>query len=332
MESHRKIILEWLNNGDINNNDIHKVIDLAQASPNRSQWFEFLNLLLLWCGIISIASAIIFFFAYNWNEMGRLLKFGLLEAVMVVSAVIYSRLHHGQASSTAMLTGMALLTGALLALTGQTYQTGADPWQLFAIWALLISPLAIIGRASSLWLLWLCLLNLSIYLHLHTFRGMFSFLFREEEWLWVFLFCNVLAVVVFEVMFSLGQHSVKPSWLTSRLAAQVAMVMTGIVATWMAMWSIFDSLAWGLLIYVVWVSVTYTIYRFRIKDLLILAGAVLSSIVVTISVLIKTIGSFFDGGAFLLVSLAIIGLSAVGGMWLKKVAKVFSAADQQGEQ
>jgi uncharacterized membrane protein len=263
--------------------------------------------------------------------MGRLLKFGLLETTMVVSAVIYSRLDHRQTSSTAVLTGMALLIGALLALTGQTYQTGADPWQLFTIWALLIFPLAIIGRTSSLWLLWLCLLNLSIYLYLHTFRGMFSFLFREEEWLWIFLFCNALIVVAFEVMFYLGQGSMKPSWLTSRLAAQVAMVITGIVATWMSMWSIFDSFTWGFVTYLLWVSVTYYMYRFRINDLLVLAGAVLSSIVVTISVLINTIGSSFDGGAFLLISLAIIGLSAVGGIWLKTVAQIFSSADCQGE-
>ena len=35
-----------------------------------------------------------------------------------------------------------LITGGLFASIGQTYQTGADPWQLFALWAALGLPLA----------------------------------------------------------------------------------------------------------------------------------------------------------------------------------------------
>ncbi len=44
-----------------------------------------------------------------------------------------------------------LLLGVFLALFGQTYQTGADPWQLFANWALLILPweVAPVGEGLS---------------------------------------------------------------------------------------------------------------------------------------------------------------------------------------
>ena len=40
----------------------------------------------------------------------------------------------------AALLAAALLTGGLLALIGQTYQTGADTFELFATWAALILP------------------------------------------------------------------------------------------------------------------------------------------------------------------------------------------------
>lgn len=54
---------------------------------------------------------------------------------------------------------MSLWIGSLLALVGQTYQTGADIWELFAPWAALITPLA--GRSGAVWGLWAVLLNLT---------------------------------------------------------------------------------------------------------------------------------------------------------------------------
>ena len=42
----------------------------------------------------------------------------------------------------ALLGLLALLgIGGLFAYFGQTHQTGADPWQLFALWAALVLPL-----------------------------------------------------------------------------------------------------------------------------------------------------------------------------------------------
>ena len=47
-----------------------------------------------------------------------------------------------------------MLVGGLLALIGQTYQTGADPWQLFALWALLALPWCLGARSDMLWAPW----------------------------------------------------------------------------------------------------------------------------------------------------------------------------------
>ncbi len=53
----------------------------------------------------------------------------------------------GDTSRQALLLAIALNIGALLALVGQTYQTGADPWQLFSTWALMLVPLAVFGQS-----------------------------------------------------------------------------------------------------------------------------------------------------------------------------------------
>src|SRR5690606_8361253 len=57
-----------------------------------------------------------------------------------------------------------VLLGALLALVGQTYQTGADPWQLFALWALLMLPWVAAGRSVVLCLLWVLVSNVVVML------------------------------------------------------------------------------------------------------------------------------------------------------------------------
>ena len=54
----------------------------------------------------------------------------------------------------ALLVLAGLFLGALLALLGQIYQTGADTWELFAWWALLLLPWALAGASQALWLLW----------------------------------------------------------------------------------------------------------------------------------------------------------------------------------
>ncbi len=47
--------------------------------------------------------------------------------------------------------GCCIATGALLALIGQIYQTGADIWQLFAIWVALIIPWVVISGSNACW-------------------------------------------------------------------------------------------------------------------------------------------------------------------------------------
>ena len=44
--------------------------------------------------------------------------------------------------------------GGLLAFFGQTYQTGADSWQLFALWAALDLPPCRGARSDFLWTAW----------------------------------------------------------------------------------------------------------------------------------------------------------------------------------
>jgi len=303
---------------------------LAGATPNHQTWSVFVNQLLIWLGIIALTSGVIFFFAYNWNDMSRFAKFALVESAMLVAAISYFCFTTQKQIKTAILFGMALLTGALLALVGQTYQTGADPWQLFAVWCALILPWVLISRASSLWLLWAGLLNLSIFLYLDTHRGILGFIFSSEEYFWILGSINTLLLIVLEFLSWIkhqATHPLSAISINNRYAAQIVAIVAGFFVTWIAFIGIFDSntyYAWGMLVYVIWIAAAFKLYRYHYKDLLILSAGTLSGISVTIAFLINALENVFGDGGFLVLTIAIITLSSFAAIWLKKLSKEFS--------
>ncbi len=114
-----------------------------------------------------IGLGIIFWIAANWDSLGRAGRFTLLQGVVVVMCIgAYAR-----PAARVPLGLLALLAiGAVFAHFGQTYQTGADPWQLFALWALLGLPLCLAVRHDALWTPWalIAMTALSLWLHAST--------------------------------------------------------------------------------------------------------------------------------------------------------------------
>jgi hypothetical protein len=105
--------------------------------------------------------------AANWNDFGRGGRFALLQGAVLVLCAGAAL----QRRARAPLGLMALLCiGGLFAWFGQTYQTGADPWQLFALWALLSLPLCLAVRSDVLWAPWALVasIGLALWLHAHT--------------------------------------------------------------------------------------------------------------------------------------------------------------------
>ena len=110
---------------------------------------------------------IVFWIAANWQTLGRLGRFALLQGFVV--AMCAGALW--KPAARAPLGQLALLAiGALFAYFGQTYQTGADPWQLFAVWAVLALPLCLAARSDVLWAPWalIVMTGISLWVHAHT--------------------------------------------------------------------------------------------------------------------------------------------------------------------
>ncbi|MCA9537475.1 MAG: DUF2157 domain-containing protein [Myxococcales bacterium] len=133
----------------------------AAHTPDVEQWRGALDRILLGLGAALLVAGIIFFFAYNWADLGKTGKFVLLGmGVLVPAAFALSR--PAALSGQVALTAAVGITGALLAVYGQIYQTGADAWNLFAGWAALTLPWSLGGRFRPLWLLWLAIAELAL--------------------------------------------------------------------------------------------------------------------------------------------------------------------------
>src|SRR5438034_1379203 len=83
----RNAILGWSERGAIT--DVRAALDMAGVLPHAQHWRAFLDRLLLWSGAVALAAAVVFFIAHNWNDLGKLAKFGLLEALVLAAALGY---------------------------------------------------------------------------------------------------------------------------------------------------------------------------------------------------------------------------------------------------
>lgn len=131
----------------------------------KEQWQQFLSTFLLASGIAFAVAGISFFFAYNWEELPKFAKMGLVELLLAttVSLVIFTA--WSKLVKQIILTGATFLIGTLFAVYGQIYQTGADAYDLFLGWTLFTLLWAIAIRFAPLWLIFIGLLCTTVWLY-----------------------------------------------------------------------------------------------------------------------------------------------------------------------
>ena len=100
---------------------------------------------------VLVGLGIVFWVAANWDALPRSLRFILIEAIVL--ATLAGAWRFPVARVPLSLLGF-IACGGLFAYFGQTYQTGADPWQLIALWAALTLPMCLGVRHDVLWVSW----------------------------------------------------------------------------------------------------------------------------------------------------------------------------------
>ena len=206
---------------DVSDAEARAAFAAAAASPRPDEWARFGSTALLLLGTGLALAGVISFFAFNWADLGRFGKFALIQAAIVACALAGWRWLYTWTGRVALFAAAALV-GPLLAVYGQTYQTGADAWGLFAAWAALVLPWTIAARFAGLWVLVIALADAAIVLLANQALEV-----SGDRGLGVFLAIGALhlaAVAGWE-----AQHRRPRPWLDEVWAPRV-LLATGLVA------------------------------------------------------------------------------------------------------
>lgn len=321
-----------------------------EVYPSKRTWLDFFDKALLIVGAVALVLSLVFFIAYNWQNLGKIGKFALVEGALAITIALYVALsfrRQFQLIRQLLLLVASIITGSLLALFGQVYQTGADTWQLFFAWAILITPWVVIAHFPALWLLWLGLINACLVLYLDVANLQFiNYSLQNVFQVAILALFNFIAFYSWLIGFDNKTSSSIPHLFhrinVKKPTAQINSAQTksslhwstyvvGLLSTffitYLAIVTVFDSSnIWATLIaIIVWLGwcgfMLWQFYQRRL-DLLMLTYLSFSIIIVVMFWVGKWLLEGFDAGGFLILALLLIGMSSSAVMWLRKVAYI----------
>lgn len=126
---------------------------------NKEAWGKFFRLFFMSLAAVFTLSGIIFFFAYNWADLHKFIKIGLIEVVIIATSMAALLPKINSYNRQIILTGASMLVGVLFAVFGQVYQTGANAYDFFLAWTLFITLWVVVSNFPPLWLLHIILIN-----------------------------------------------------------------------------------------------------------------------------------------------------------------------------
>ncbi len=282
--------------------------------PDRKSWIRFLHLFFISLGTGFTVCGIIFFFAFNWAGMHKFLKMGILEFLLIAAVIPILILKLNQTIKNVILTGASILVGAMLAVYGQIYQTGANAYDFFLGWIMFITIWVLISNFAPLWLLFILLINTTIVLYSQQVASYWN----EMMVLNILFIMNSAILTGFLILSNTISKLKIPAWFTNTLAlATVALSTTGIVI------GIFykQDTEWSILIAVSLLFFTGgLVYGYHYKRTFYLSVIPLSFIVVISSMLIDKIhgdSMFFVVSVFIILSITALikGLLVIQKKW-----------------
>lgn len=299
-----------------------RALTLARILPDSWQWQRFLDRTLLVLAVMMLASAVIFWIAFNWNGMGRFFKLALVEGALV-AAVIFAALQKPRTlASQAGLLLSTLLVGPVLALVGQTYQTGADTYELFAVWATLTLPWVALSRWRIAWCVWVVIANVGMQLYFANVWRPQGFSFFDSHGLLAHVLLN-------GALLWLAEAWGRKSLFGDHASLERLLALFTLVAAVFAYGNAIHDSASGIvaLVSILVVAGISIAYRYWRLDVLILAMWSTASI----GMVVTTLGRVLHGGgagAFLLTGMVVIGLSAGAAVWLRTVLRTQRSTDR----
>ena len=286
-------------------------------------WGLWVSRMLLVFGVSLILSGIVYFFAFNWTKITPEMKLGSIQ-ISILGCLGASYFYGLQRlSGKILLLSSSVLVGVFLAVFGQIYQTGADAYNLFMMWALLTLPWVIISEFAALWVVWLVISN--------TFLALYwtqAALPERETEMMIFSYLasfNGLFLGLREYFLTKGVHWLEEQWtrvvlvapiLVYALIPTIALIVEPSRAT--------HSIVFGALLSAVVHAVFYIVYRFKLPDMWGLAATILSGCIILESAIFKALTEVFrhsDAIMYLLMGGITLGVFTLAIIKLRVIAK-----------
>lgn len=300
---------------------------LALLRPSRA-WWTWADRLLILLGAALVLAGIIFFFAYNWEKMGRWIKFGLIEAAILACTAGAWRVGADRIAGKALLLSAAVLVGPLLAVYGQAYQTGADPYELFLAWAVLIVGWALAAEFAGLWVFWAVVVHTAAILFYVQILEPNHYL--EYDVLYLALaVLNITFLAVREHLAARGLAWAGGAWLRDLFLPASLFFLTAPAVNFLGESGAGLELGWvNPLLWLPAAGVGYYVYRRLLPDLRALAYIVLSAAVVILTLIGRLLFEIDDGTfTFLVFGLIIVGVVSLAVIWLRREGRALADAE-----
>ncbi|MCA0433251.1 MAG: DUF2157 domain-containing protein [Proteobacteria bacterium] len=305
----RRMIDGLLSQGLISPEARNHALGLLYPARNWGLWA---SRMLLALGVSLILSGIVYFFAFNWARIAPGIKLGSIQLAMFACLALAFFFGLTRFSGKIAVLSGAVLTGVFLAVFGQIYQTGADAYSLFMVWALLILPWVILAEFAALWLVWLVICN--VFLMLYWDQAVLPE--RADEML-IFSGLALFSAVFLglrEYVAGRGAQWLQGRWTRAVLVVSILGLLL-IPAITFIMESNRDNsaLLLGAALAVIFHVGFYLIYRFRLPDIWALAVTAFSGCIIVEAAIFKVLTELLSDGdvfPFLLIGLITLGLFA----------------------
>lgn len=322
-------IARLLKGGSLTPETCERIFAFCGIRPSDAQWRQFLIPVLSCLGLLSLLAGAVFFVAWNWAWLPKMAKFALAELLIVALAVIvWWRWYSTLARNALLATGLSF--GALFALYGQIYQTGADSWELFRAWLYVLLPLALIARQNSLWFCSWLVANLAFQLYYNTLPSSLLDLAASDSLtrlpttvLYAYLALLAACLIVREALAWCAITHHPKSWLASRwfsrvMAGFLLLQLTAIVAGNLSDWGGGDHLPYITGGWVITLLAGYYLYRYRYQDLCMLTLGIASLSVVGCALIMQLFLLAYDTGDLFLTGILMAFWVVVNGSILLK--------------
>ncbi|NVJ97790.1 MAG: DUF2157 domain-containing protein [Alphaproteobacteria bacterium] len=194
-----------------------------------AQWRSYLEHALVSLGVLHLVAGVLFFFAFNWADLAKMHKFALIFAGLFLSFGLWWRLGADSLKGQAAGLATTMMLGVLMAYFGQTYQTGADAWELFFGWAMLSLPWMLVSLSAAHVLLWSLVALVATHTYLDQVGVPFGFL--DGKWV-SFIAGGGMALILLVLHLPAARlHRLRTWWLAGTL--QLISIGHFATATWM---------------------------------------------------------------------------------------------------